>query len=140
MPTITGVTPGSIKAGSVARDVTLAGTNFAPKTTVSIAGVVHPIIYQEADALCLSLSASEFAAKGTAKIVLSNPAPDGGTATVDLLTNANAVAFPIPDIDTYRPADSASAFYINASNGNNKDDGDGHSPATAWKTLDRLHR
>jgi len=137
VPTITDITPSSIKAGSVAQDITLTGTNFAPTTTVSIAGIVHPITYQGAEALRLSLSASELSATGTAKIVLSNPAPSGGTATVDLPINASAVAFSSPSIDAYRPADSAPAFYINASSGNDKTDG--RSPATAWKTLDRLH-
>ena len=137
VPTITGVTPGSIKAGSAGREITLTGTNFAPPTTATVAGVAHPVTFQSSDSLRLSLTTSELSAAGTARIVLSNPAPKGGTATVDQPILSSAAAFSPPSIDAYRSSPSAPVYYINGVSGN--DSADGRSPATAWKTLTRLH-
>jgi hypothetical protein len=43
----------------------------------------------------------------------------------------------MPDLTEFRSDKSSPAYYVDAVNGN--DDNDGRSSATAWKTLDRLH-
>jgi hypothetical protein len=136
-PTITSVTPGFIKAGSASQNLTLTGSNFLPTTTVTIAGVLHPVTYLGSSSLQLSLSAAELLAVGTVRIVLSNPAPGGGDATVDIPIFGSLAAFPSQSVDAYRPPASAPAYYINAVTGN--DNSNGRSPVAAWKTLDRLH-
>ena len=83
-PTIYSITPSAFQAGVMDKDLTLTGTNFLPSTTATFAGVARTITYKSATSLVLSLSASELETVRTAKIVVSNPAPGGGSASIDL--------------------------------------------------------
>jgi hypothetical protein len=86
VPTIAGLSPSTITAGSQNFTLVVSGSNFiVPPHGITFAfwnGSLRSTIYdpttQELDALIL---ASDVATAGTAQITLENPAPGGGTST-----------------------------------------------------------
>ena len=91
-PTITALTPGSIPAGSAATDVVVAGTNFISSSIASFGGSPRPTKIQGATQLTVSLTASDLTTARTVDIVVTNPAPGGGTSAPSPLT----ITTPLP--------------------------------------------
>lgn len=83
-PAIAAISPHFVVAGLAAQSITLTGTDFLPSTTATYAGAPHAITYVNSSTITLPLSASDLATVGVQAIILSNPAPGGGTAVVNL--------------------------------------------------------
>jgi len=92
VPTITSIAPASIEVESVAQTVTLTGTNFLATTTATYNGAAHAISFVNSTTITLTLSATDQAATGSEAIVLTNPAPGGGSASIDLTVVAPLTA------------------------------------------------
>ena len=93
-PTITGVSPSFVVAGSASQVIEVTGTSFLSTTTAMIAGTSHSISAQTSVSLQLTLSAGDQVSAGSVIIQLTNPAPGGGTASISLpiVPNASALA------------------------------------------------
>jgi len=83
-PAITSISPTFIEVESVAQTVTLTGTNFLATTTATYGGTAHAITFVNSTTITLTLSVSDQATTGPEAIVLTNPAPGGGTASINL--------------------------------------------------------
>jgi lysophospholipase L1-like esterase len=83
-PTIDSISPTFIEVESVAQTVTLTGTYFLTTTTATYGGAAHAITFVNSTTITLSLSVTDQAATGSDEIVLTNPAPGGGTASINL--------------------------------------------------------
>jgi lysophospholipase L1-like esterase len=83
-PTIASISPTFIEVESAAQTVTLTGTNYLTTTTATYNGAAHAITFVNSTTITLTLSATDQAATGSEAIVLTNPAPGGGTASINL--------------------------------------------------------
>jgi lysophospholipase L1-like esterase len=79
-PVILNMSPNFVVAGSAVQTITLAGTGFLPSMTATYAGVAQTITYANYNTVKLALTAAD----QTEAITLSNPAPGGGTASINL--------------------------------------------------------
>jgi lysophospholipase L1-like esterase len=83
-PSIASISPTFIEVESAAQTVTLSGTNFLTTTTATYNGAAHDLTFVNSTTIALTLSAANQAATGQAAIVLTNPAPGGGRASINL--------------------------------------------------------
>jgi hypothetical protein len=67
-------------AGASAQTLTLNGTGFEATSTVTYNDVGHAATYVSSTQLTISLSASDQATAGSDPVVVTNPAPGGGTS------------------------------------------------------------
>src|SRR5208337_3837896 len=80
-PTLTSLSPASALAGAAAQTLTLTGTNFLSSSTVTYNGVGHTATFVSSTQLTISLSATDQATAGSYAVVVTNPAPGGGTSS-----------------------------------------------------------
>ena len=100
-PTVTSLSPASGATGSASLSVTITGTNFVPTSTVTYNSVAHAVTYVSATSLTLPLNAADLATAGTYPVVVTNPAPAGGSSapvnftvgTAPSITSANHATF-----------------------------------------------
>ena len=92
VPTISGLQPASINAGSGATTLTVNGTNFLSSSTVTVQGSARVTTYVSATQLTVGLLASDVASSGSDSIVVTNPAPGGGASNSASLTIATLVS------------------------------------------------
>ncbi len=98
-PTISSLSPNSAIVGASAQTLTIIGTNFVSGSTVTYNGVAHTATFVNATQLTISLSVGDQATAGTYSVVVSNPAPGGGSSSP-----ANfAVNNPTPSITSLSP-------------------------------------
>lgn len=91
-PSIAAVSPSTIAFGTAApTTVTLAGTNFAAGATVSVSGTPRAATVVSSTSLTFPVSTAEQAIAGAVPVVVTNPAPGGGTSAPAALTITNAV-------------------------------------------------
>ena len=99
-PGITSLSPASSTVGAAAQTLTLNGTNFVSTSTVTYKSVAHAMTFVSATQLKITLSTSDQTTVGTYAVVVSNPAPGGGTSN----SASFAVNNPVPAITTLSPA------------------------------------
>ncbi len=88
VPSIASVSPSIIAFGTAApTTVTLTGVNFATGATVSVAGVSRAATVLSAKSLTFPVTTAEQAIAGAVPVVVTNPAPGGGTSTAASLTD-----------------------------------------------------
>jgi hypothetical protein len=80
LPSITSLTPAAVAAGSAPQTLTVAGSGFISASKVTLNGVGHTSILSSANQISVPLSASDQASLGTFPVVVSNPAPGGGSS------------------------------------------------------------
>jgi formiminotetrahydrofolate cyclodeaminase len=80
-PTLTSLSPASAVAGAGSQTLTLTGTNFLSSSTVTYNGVVHTATFASSTQLTISLSGTDQATAGSYAVVVTNPAPGGGTSS-----------------------------------------------------------
>src|SRR5208337_4823753 len=80
LPTITTLSPTSAAAGAAAQTLAINGTNFLSTSTVTYNGVAHTPTWVSSTQLTITLSTSDQATAGTYAVVVTNPAPGGGTS------------------------------------------------------------
>jgi hypothetical protein len=137
VPTMTGISPSFLLVGSAAQSITITGTKFLATTTATYNGLAHNPANISSTSLTLSLTASDPATAGIFNILLTNPTPGGGSASMIFYVLAPTVpGLSGPRIDVIRPTWTlAYAYYVDANRGNNN----GTSSVTAWKTLAAVH-
>src|SRR6201987_3863195 len=88
VPTIVSASPATVLAGSASATLLLAGTNFAPQTTVSVNNTNRPTLFISSPTLEVNLTTADLATAGTLSITVTNPAapppapPNGGTSNI----------------------------------------------------------
>lgn len=81
VPLLSSLTPSSATHGRGNLAITIQGSSFFPGSQVSWNGTSLYADYLSATQLTLYVPAAQFAAAGTANVVVKNPAPGGGTST-----------------------------------------------------------
>ncbi len=81
VPKVTSISPASALAGAAAQTVTVTGTGFVPATTVTFNGTAVTPTITSSTQLTFPLTAAAQAAAGSFQVVVSNPAPGGGTSS-----------------------------------------------------------
>jgi Abnormal spindle-like microcephaly-assoc'd, ASPM-SPD-2-Hydin/Putative Ig domain len=117
VPTITTLSPTSATAGAAAQTLTINGTNFVSTSTVTYNGVLHTATFASAAKLTIQLTTGDQATAGTFPVIVTNPAPGGGTSN-SLSFTVNNLA---PTITTLSPTSAtagaaAQALTINGTN------------------------
>jgi len=104
VPTITSLSPPSSTAGSEAQSLTIIGNNFVSNSTAAFNGVGHLATFVSSTKLTIQMSASDQATVGNYPVVVTNPAPGGGTSNSlnFTVTSIN----PLPTIISLAPASS----------------------------------
>jgi hypothetical protein len=82
IPTISGVTPMSVTAGSPSLALTVNGSGFVSGATVLLNGSVRATMYVSSRQLTATILASDMVSVGSAEVTVFNPAPGGGTSAV----------------------------------------------------------
>ncbi len=81
VPSVSALSPTSLAAGSAAHALVISGTGFNSHSTVNYNGVSHSVTSVTATQISTPLSSSDIAATGSFPVVVSNPAPGGGSST-----------------------------------------------------------
>jgi hypothetical protein len=105
-PSISGVTPSSMTAGSPATRVTVTGTGFTSSTTATLGGVPGTVA---GNTITFNLTAALIANPTSLSGLISNPSPGGGAQSF-LVT----ITSPIPTVTGFSPG-SANAGSATAS-------------------------
>jgi hypothetical protein len=80
-PSVSSLSPASLKVGSSAQTLTISGSNFLTTSTVTYNGIAHAATYNSDSQLTINLSASDLYALGNYPLVVSNPTPGGGASS-----------------------------------------------------------
>jgi hypothetical protein len=80
-PSISSLSPNSLKVGSAAQTLTINGANFLATSAVTYNGVSHAATHISATQLAVTLSASDLYALGNYPVAVSNPTPGGGASS-----------------------------------------------------------
>ncbi len=100
-PTLTSLSPTSAVVGAASQTLTLTGTNFLASSTVTYNGVGHAATFVSSTQLTISLSATDQATAGSYAVVVTNPAPGGGTSSA--LNFTVTVNNPAPTLTSLSP-------------------------------------
>jgi hypothetical protein len=79
-PSLTSLSPSSIKAGSSAFTLTIYGSGFVSTSQALWNGTARATTYDRAGKVQAQILASDISKAGTAKVTVTNPAPGGGTS------------------------------------------------------------
>jgi IPT/TIG domain len=100
LPALIGINPSAIVAGSGATTLTLTGTGFIQGSQARWNDADRVTHYQSATSLTVDLPASDLVNVSTAKLVVVNGAPGGGTSgSLDV-----PVGYPKPQVTAISPA------------------------------------
>ena len=118
-PTLNGITPASVMAGTGGLTLTVNGTGFVNSSVVSINGSERPTTFVSATQLTAQINATDIQAIGTFPITVFSPAPGGGSSLPITFTVNN----PAPSLTSISPTtktagDSAFGLTVNGSNYN----------------------
>jgi len=80
LPTISLLTPSSVRVGSPTFTLAVSGTNFVLSSTVRLNGSARPTTYVSANSLAALIGATDIASAGVLTLTVSNPAPSGGVS------------------------------------------------------------
>jgi hypothetical protein len=81
VPSITTLSPASLEVGATPQTLTINGAGFLTSSTVTFNGVAHTANYVTSTQLTTSLTTADLATAGTYPVVVTNPAPGGGSST-----------------------------------------------------------
>ena len=82
VPSISSLSPTQLVAGTQAPQVlTINGSGFISGSTVTYNAVSHPVTLVNASQLTISLGTNDLATQGTYPVIVTNPAPGGGTSS-----------------------------------------------------------
>ena len=99
VPTITlPLVPSSLPAGSPTQTLTINGTGFLSSSTVTFNGIAHAAAYVNATQLTISLTTADLTTAGSYPLLVTNPAPGGGSASATF--TVSAATNPVPAIAT----------------------------------------
>lgn len=92
VPSISSLSPASLPLGSAPQTLTVVGTGFLSNSSVTFNGVSHTPSIISSTGLSISLSSSDLATLGSYPVVVTNPAPGGGTSNAVDFTVSSAVS------------------------------------------------
>ena len=116
-PTISSLSPASATAGSGPLTLTINGSGFIAESTVSFNGTARTGSLVSANKLTIGLSASDSATVGTYPVVVTTPAPGGGSATAAFIVTAPASGVSISPSSVTVPAAAVQTFSVTVSGG-----------------------
>jgi hypothetical protein len=99
VPSITTLSPASATVGGAAFTLTITGSNFASGATGTFNGNARTVTYVSATQVTMAVTAADIAAVGTFPVVVTNPAPGGGSSTAANFSVTN----PTPTITSLSP-------------------------------------
>jgi hypothetical protein len=79
VPTITNLSPASKVQGSSGFTLTINGTNFSTLTTASFGGSAKTVTFVGSTQITIPILAGDVATSGTIPVIVTNPAPGGGS-------------------------------------------------------------
>ena len=79
-PAVTSLSPSSATAGGAAFSLTVNGTGFVSTSVVKFNGAAKTTTLASATQLTAAITAADIATAGTATVIVTNPAPGGGTS------------------------------------------------------------
>src|SRR5205085_260265 len=101
MPAISSLAPASASAGAGAQTLTINGSGFMAASTVTYNSVAYTATYVSASQLTIPLSAADQMTAGSYAVVVTNPAPGGGTSnSVNFTVTASN---PLPAVTSLSP-------------------------------------
>ncbi|MCK9686058.1 PQQ-binding-like beta-propeller repeat protein [Scleromatobacter humisilvae] len=103
-PTISGLSPTSVTAGSAAFTLTVSGTNFTPTSTVMWNGQARATTYVATATLTAQITAADVATLSTDSVTVSNASSGGGVSAA----RSFSVAAVVPAITSLVPATAVS--------------------------------
>jgi hypothetical protein len=80
VPAITSLSPSSTPAESESQTLTIKGSSFVSSSTVTYNGTARAAMFVSSTELTISLSAGDQTTVGTYPVIVTNPAPGGGTS------------------------------------------------------------
>ena len=99
VPTLSGVTPNAVPAGSAAVTVTASGSGFISTSVIDWNGAALATTYLSSTSLTAQVPASDLGSAGAATVAVKNPAPGGGTSSGMTFTiNAPATNLVVIDV------------------------------------------
>jgi uncharacterized protein (TIGR03437 family) len=104
VPAITTLSPSSAVAGASPLTVLINGTGFVAASTVTFHGTAHAATFLSASQLSISLTSADLANAGTHQVVVTNPAPGGGSSQPAVFTVQPAPVTPTLQSLTLSPA------------------------------------
>lgn len=93
VPTLTGIVPNTIAAGTANFTLTVTGTYFVPSSTIKWNGVALTTTYVSATQLTALVPRNTIIAAGSVAVTVFSPAPGGGTSSASTFT-ITAAALP----------------------------------------------
>ena len=91
-PTITSLFPNTATAGATSQLLTINGMGFVLSSTVTFNGVAHQTTFVGTNRLTIILSAADLSTAGSYSIIVTNPAPGGGSANATFTVAALGVS------------------------------------------------
>lgn len=101
-PTLTGLIPSVVAAGSPAFTLTINGSNFVPGAIVNFNGSPRQTVFFSASQVFAQITAADVANVGSATITVVNPAPGGG-ASNGLTLSISSTPNPVPVLVSISP-------------------------------------
>lgn len=102
-PTVTALNPTSIGAGQPGFNLTVAGKNFTPASTVLWNGLPRTTVFNSTTSLSAQIRSIDIQNAGSALVVVTTPQPGGGTSTT-LTFTINPGLNPIPQVSSLSPS------------------------------------
>ena len=102
-PTITTISPNSTVAGGAAFTLTITGTNFVAASMVNFGGSAPATTFVNSTQLTAAIPAASIASTGTPAVIVTNPAPGGGTSDAINFTITGG-RNPVPTISVLFPS------------------------------------
>ena len=81
VPSVSSLSPASLKVGSAAQTLSINGASFVPSSKVTYNGVARTATYVNAGQLTIALTAADLYALGNYPVVVTNPLPGGGASS-----------------------------------------------------------
>lgn len=92
-PAVSSLSPSSAIAGSPATTLTVSGSGFVSNSAVTYNGVAHAATFANSGQLTIQLSTTDLATAGTFQVIVTNPAPGGGSSgAVNFTVTASQVS------------------------------------------------
>jgi N-acetylneuraminic acid mutarotase len=88
-PAISTLAPASLAVGATPQTLTVKGTGFLSSSTVTFNGLSHAATFVSSTQLTISLTSADLATVGSYPVVVTNPAPGGGTSAAASFTVAS---------------------------------------------------
>lgn len=102
-PTITTISPTGALAGGPAFTLTVNGTNFVAASTVNFGGMAPTTTFVSATQLTAAIPAAAIGSAGIVPVMVTNPAPGGGTSISVNFTIASG-PIPVPTVNSLNPS------------------------------------